>query len=413
MSSETQIPEKNPATTAQEDAANTRARKKRMLMIGGGFALIGGAWLAYHLLVGRYFEKTDNAYVGGSIVAVNAQTQGTVEAILAEENQAVKAGQDLVKLNATDAQVALSQASAQLAETTRQIQQAFNNTSVANAQVTQALTAVQGAQSALKTAQDAVSRRAPLVKTGAVSREEFATAQDALVRAKSALASAQAASIVAKTQSNTASAQVQGTDVAHHPSVERAKAAFRAAYINKKRLAVVAPIDGIIAKRFVQVGQSVAPNVPLMNIVAANQVWIDANFKETQLANLRVGQPVEVRADMYGNAVEFKGKVQGIAMGTGSAFSLIPAQNATGNWIKIVQRVPVRIVLDDPEQLKKAPLRVGMSIAATVDTHERDLPLIGSVTGDTAPSNLSTEVYAQDEAEADAAAMDIINKNQR
>ena len=410
MSTENQTPEtestatpiaptSEPSPTPEQEAANSRARKKRMILVGGGFALIGAAWLAYYLLVGRYYEETDNAYVGGSIVAVNAQTQGTVEAILAEENQEVKAGQPLVKLNATDAAVALSQASAQLAETTRQIQQAFNNTGVANAQLKQA-------QVAVKTAQDAVNRRAPLVATGAVSKEEFASAKDTLARAQAALQ-------VASSQSNTAIAQVSGTDVSHHPSVERAKAAFRAAYINQKRLAILAPMDGIVAKRFVQVGQSVSPNVPLMNIVAANQVWVDANFKETQLANLRVGQPVEIRADVYGSSVDFKGKVQGIAIGTGSAFSVLPAQNATGNWIKIVQRVPVRIVLDDPEQLKKAPLRVGMSIAATVDTHQRDLPLIGAVTGDAAPANLSTTVYDQDEKDADDAAMAIINKNQR
>jgi membrane fusion protein (multidrug efflux system) len=410
MSTENQTPEtestatpiaptSEPSLTPEQETANSRARKKRMILVGGGFALIGAAWLAYYLLVGRYYEETDNAYVGGSIVAVNAQTQGTVEAILAEENQEVKAGQSLVKLNATDAAVALSQASAQLAETTRQIQQAFNNTSVANAQLKQA-------QVAVKTAQDAVNRRAPLVGTGAVSKEEFASAKDTLARAQAALQ-------VASSQSSTAIAQVSGTDVSHHPSVERAKAAFRAAYINQKRLAILAPMDGIIAKRFVQVGQSVSPNVPLMNIVAANQVWVDANFKETQLANLRVGQPVEIRADVYGSSADFKGKVQGIAIGTGSAFSVLPAQNATGNWIKIVQRVPVRIVLDDPEQLKKAPLRVGMSIAATVDTHQRDLPLIGAVTGDAAPANLSTTVYEQDEKDADDAAMAIINKNQR
>ena len=410
MSTENQTPEtestatpiaptSEPSLTPEQETANSRARKKRMILVGGGFALIGAAWLAYYLLVGRYYEETDNAYVGGSIVAVNAQTQGTVEAILAEENQEVKAGQPLVKLNATDAAVALSQASAQLAETTRQIQQAFNNTSVANAQLKQA-------QVAVKTAQDAVNRRAPLVATGAVSKEEFASAKDTLARAQAALQ-------VASSQNSTAIAQVSGTDVSHHPSVERAKAAFRAAYINQKRLAILAPMDGIVAKRFVQVGQSVSPNVPLMNIVAANQVWVDANFKETQLANLRVGQPVEIRADVYGSSADFKGKVQGIAIGTGSAFSVLPAQNATGNWIKIVQRVPVRIVLDDPEQLKKAPLRVGMSIAATVDTHQRDLPLIGAVTGDAAPANLSTTVYEQDEKDADDAAMAIINKNQR
>ncbi|MGL4766890.1 MAG: efflux RND transporter periplasmic adaptor subunit [Formosimonas sp.] len=385
--------------TPEQISANARTRKKKLLLTGVVFASVGAAWLAYHLLVGRYHEETDNAYVSGSVVAVNAQTQGTVEAILVEENQEVKAGQTLVKLNATDAQVALNQASAQLAETTRQITQAFNNTSVTQAQLNQA-------QIALKTAQDAVNRRAPLVATGAVSKEELATARDTLARAQAALQ-------VAATQSKTANAQVADTDVAHHPSVERAKATFRAAFINQKRLSIVAPMDGVIAKRFVQIGQSVTPNLPLMNIIAANQVWIDANFKETQLANLRIGQPVSIRADVYGSAVDFKGKIQGIAMGTGSAFSVIPAQNATGNWIKIVQRVPVRIVLDAPEQLKQAPLRVGMSVAANVDTHQRDLPLIGAMPNEATQAQLSTSVYAQDEQEADAAAMKIIQKNQR
>ena len=173
---------------------------------------------------------------------------------------------------------------------------------------------------------------------------------------------------------------------------------------------MIAPIDGIVAKRYVQVGQSVAPNLPLMNLVAANQVWVDANFKETQLANLRVGQDVEIKADMYGSAVTYKGKVQGIAIGTGSAFSVLPAQNATGNWIKIVQRIPVRITID-AEQLKKFPLRVGMSMEAIVDTHARDGAVLGSTADTAATADLVTTVYTQDAAEADAAAMKIIDAN--
>ena len=382
--------------TEAQIAANAATRRKKMTMAIGAFLLMGIAFAIYYTFVARFNESTDNAYVGGNVVAINAQTSGTVEAVLAEENQEVKAGQALVTLNATDADVALTQASAQLADTTRQIRQAFNNTGITNAQLAQANTAV-------TTAQEAVNRRAPLVATGAVSKEEFATAQDALAKAK-------AAQQVAQSQNNSATAQVANTDIAHHPSVERAKAAFRSAYINQKRLAVIAPIDGIVAKRYVQVGQSVAPNLPLMNLVAANQVWVDANFKETQLANLRVGQDVEIKADMYGSAVTYTGKVQGIAIGTGSAFSVLPAQNATGNWIKIVQRIPVRITID-AEQLKKFPLRVGMSMEAIVDTHARDGAVLGSTADTAATADLVTTVYTQDAAEADAAAMKIIDAN--
>ena len=382
--------------TEAQIAANAATRRKRMTMAIGAFLLMGIAFAIYYTFVARFNESTDNAYVGGNVVAINAQTSGTVEAVLAEENQEVKAGQALATLNATDADVALTQASAQLADTTRQIRQAFNNTGITNAQLAQANTAV-------TTATDAVNRRAPLVATGAVSKEEFSTAQDNLAKAK-------AAQQVAQSQNNSATAQVANTDIAHHPSVERAKAAFRSAYINQKRLAVIAPIDGIVAKRYVQVGQSVAPNLPLMNLVAANQVWVDANFKETQLANLRVGQDVEIKADMYGSAVTYKGKVQGIAIGTGSAFSVLPAQNATGNWIKIVQRIPVRITID-AEQLKKFPLRVGMSMEAIVDTHARDGAVLGSTADTAATADLVTTVYTQDAAEADAAAMKIIDAN--
>lgn len=379
------------------DARNASTRKKRIALVIALFIILSLTWLAYYLFVGRYHETTDNAYVSGSVVAVNAQTSGTVEAILAEENQEVKAGQVLVKLNPTDAQVALSQATAQLAETTRQIQQSFNNIGVVKAQLNQA-------KKAVDTTSAAVKRREPLLKTGAVSREEFDNANDALARAQAAL-------LVTNAQNKTAIAQVSGTTIMNHPSIERAKSAFRSAYINEKRLNIVAPMDGIVAKRFVQVGQSVAPNIPLMNIVAASEVWVDANFKETQLNHLRIGQPVEIQADMYGSSVKYEGKVQGIAIGTGSAFSVLPAQNATGNWIKVVQRVPVRITLTNPEQLKKSPLRVGMSIKANVSTRVRDGAIIGAE--NIVPANLATHVYEQDEADANAAAQKIVQDNLR
>ena len=378
------------------DAHKSRQRKTRMSIAIGIFLLIGLLWALYWFFIARYHEETENAYVAGSMVVVNAQTAGTVEAILAEENQVVKAGDVLVKLSPTDAQVALAQASAQLANATRQIQNVFNTVSVTRAQMVQA-------NSAVKTAQDAVNRRAALVKTGAVSREEYDQAVNALNQAL-------AAQKTTMEQNKSAGAQVAGTTTQNHPAIEAAKAAFRSAYINNKRLAVLAPTDGVIAKRNVQVGQQISQGVPLMSIVAANQLWVEANFKETQLANLRVGQTVELTSDVFGSGVKFKGTVQGIGIGTGSAFSVLPAQNATGNWIKIVQRIPVRIQLD-AEELKAHPLRVGMSMIANVNTHQRDGAVLGTVAGSDGLSNLTTNVYAQDEEEANREADKIINAN--
>ena len=378
------------------DAHKSRQRKKRMSIAIGIFLLIGLLWALYWFFIARYHEETENAYVAGSMVVVNAQTAGTVEAILAEENQVVKAGDVLVKLSPTDAQVALAQASAQLANATRQIQNVFNTVSVTRAQMVQA-------NSAVKTAQDAVNRRAVLVKTGAVSREEYDQAVNALNQAL-------AAQKTTMEQNKSAGAQVAGTTTQNHPAIEAARAAFRSAYINNKRLAVLAPTDGVIAKRNVQVGQQISQGVPLMSIVAANQLWVEANFKETQLANLRVGQAVELTSDVFGSGVKFKGTVQGIGIGTGSAFSVLPAQNATGNWIKIVQRIPVRIQLD-AEELKAHPLRVGMSMIANVNTHQRDGAVLGTVAGSDGLSNLTTNVYAQDEEEANREADKIINAN--
>ena len=378
------------------DAHKSRQRKTRMSIAIGIFLLIGLLWGLYWFFIARYHEETENAYVAGSMVVVNAQTAGTVEAILAEENQVVKAGDVLVKLSPTDAQVALAQAGAQLANATRQIQNVFNTVSVTRAQMVQA-------NSAVKTAQDAVNRRAALVKTGAVSREEYDQAVNALNQAL-------AAQKTTMEQNKSAGAQVAGTTTQNHPAIEAAKAAFRSAYINNKRLAVLAPTDGVIAKRNVQVGQQISQGVPLMSIVAANQLWVEANFKETQLANLRVGQTVELTSDVFGSGVKFKGTVQGIGIGTGSAFSVLPAQNATGNWIKIVQRIPVRIQLD-AEELKAHPLRVGMSMVANVNTHQRDGAVLGTVAGSDGLSNLTTNVYAQDEEEANREADKIINAN--
>ena len=342
------------STTDAADAQNQRKRKLGLTIAIGLFLLIGLAWAAYWFLYARFHETTENAYVSGNMVMVNAQTVGTVEAIMADENQEIKAGQVLIKLNPTDAQVALSQAQAQLAQATRQIQNAFNNAGVANAQLSQAASAV-------LIAQDAVNRRAKLVPTGAVSKEEYDQALNALKQA-------QAAYKTANEQNKTASAQIAGTTTLNHPAIEAAKAAFRSAYINNKRLAVLAPIDGVVAKRSVQVGQQISPGVPLMTMVAANQVWVEANFKETELEKMKVGQPATIEVDSY-PGVKWKAHVASIAPASGAEFSVLPPQNATGNWVKIVQRIPVRLEIDSAAA--DAPqLRAGMSADVHVELRD-------------------------------------------
>ena len=317
-----------------------------------------GIW---YYTIGRWYEGTDDAYVNGNVVQITPQVAGTVVKINADDGNLVHKGDVLVEIDGSDARIALQQAEAQLARSVRQVRGLYSNVESG-----QAVVAAQ--KVSLDRARADYARRQGLVATGAISAEELAHARDALAAAESQLASTQQ-------QLSTTRALVDETVIAKHPDVLAAAATLRVAYLNDARSKIYAPVDGYVAKRSVQVGQRLQPGMPLMAVVPLNQVWVDANFKETQLAHMRIGQPVTLKSDLYGSKVEFKGKVQSLGVGTGSAFSLLPAQNATGNWIKIVQRVPVRIELDARE-LDKNPLRIGLSMAVDVNLHDQSGPAL-------------------------------------
>lgn len=386
--------------SASAPVAQPAARRRGLTIIAAAVVLSGAAWGGWHWLHGRHHQSTDNAYVAGNVVQITPQVGGTVVAILADDNDAVKAGQALVQLDTADFKVALDQAEAQLAQTVREVRALYAGNATLRAQVALREADLARVQADLAKAQDDVDRRTPLVATGAVGKEEFQHASAQLSAAKSALAAARSAALAAKEQLSTGLVMTDGTTVEQHPNVQRAAARVREAALALKRAELPAPIEGHVAKRAVQLGQRVQAGAPLMTVVALDHLWVDANFKEGQLAELRIGQPAELKADVYGNQVTYHGTVQGLGAGTGAAFSLLPAQNATGNWIKVVQRVPVRIALDAKE-LAAHPLRVGLSMEATVDVSKQDGKMLADAPR--AASQVQTAVYAaQDSGAADA-----------
>ena len=274
----------------------------------------------------------------------------------ADDTQFVKAGQTLVRLDEADSKVALDQAEAQLARTVREVRSLFATSA-------QLQSAIAIRQSELATAESDLARRERLASSGAISGEELQHAREAVSGARAELSGAQQ-------QFAANRARVDHTTIDDHPDVKNAAAHVRDAYLAYARTALPAPVSGFVAKRAVQLGQRVSPGTPLMAIVPLDQVWVDANFKEPQLASMRIGQPVTLHADIYGGKIVYHGRIAGFGAGTGSAFALLPAQNATGNWIKIVQRVPVRIGLD-PQELAAHPLQIGLSMQAEVDTRQR------------------------------------------
>jgi membrane fusion protein (multidrug efflux system) len=326
-----------------------------MAIIATLFIVIGIACASYWLLISRYHEETEDAYVQGNVVQVTPQVQGTVSQILVEDTDSVQAGQPLLTFDNADAELAVSQAEAQLAQTVREVRTLYSTHAQSEANV-----ALRVAE--LARAQDDYTRRQQLKTTGAVSNEE-------LRHAELAVGVALAAVNAAKEQVASGRALIAGTNVEHHPNVLKAAAHLQEAMLTKSRMTIYAPVSGQIAKRNVQVGQRMNPGTPLMAIVPLDQLWVDANFKEAQLRKVRIGQPVVLTTDLYGSKVVYQGRVIGLAAGTGSAFALLPAQNATGNWIKVVQRLPVRIALDSKE-LAANPLRIGLSVVASVDLHE-------------------------------------------
>lgn len=335
-------------------APQTRSNRRgpALVALAAVVVVAGLGWVVYDLVFTRNIVSTDDAYVSGDIVQITSKMAGTVIALRADDTQAVHQGDSLIELDPADANIAMSSAEAGLAQSVRNVKTLL-------AQADQLRAQIDAREADLKRAQDDAKRRSALIATGAVSREDFAHSQDSSTSQTAALAAAQA-------QLEQTLAQIGGTPVGAHPDVLAAAAKLRNAALALRRTHIIAPIDGIVARRNVQVGQRVEAGTPLMAVVPLADVWIDANFKENQLQRMRVGQPVTVTADIYGGKVNYHGKVAGLSAGSGSAFALLPAQNATGNWIKIVQRLPVRILLD-PAELKANPLRIGLSTNVRVD----------------------------------------------
>ena len=353
---------------------NSRDRNSRVSRAAVAGALVGGSaaclreWQRY-----QQSEQTLNE-AACTVIKETAKASlisGTVTAIYADEMDRVQAGAPLVQLDGADARIALAQAEAALGQAVRQVRTLYVNNDGLAAQVRLRDADVVKARNQLGVAQQDLARRQALGSGGAVSGEELAHARAQVTTAQTAVDAAQAAVVTAREQLTSNRALTEGTPVEQHPSVLAAAAKVREAWIAAHRMTLPAPVSGYVSKRNVQLGQRVAPGAPLMAVVPLDTLWVDANFKENQLRNLRLGQPVKMTADLYGKKVEYKGTIAGMGVGTGSAFALLPAQNATGNWIKVVQRVPVRIALD-AEQLKANPLRVGLSMDVTVDTQDRN-----------------------------------------
>ena len=407
---ETSKPETpKPLAPQASTAADRNPARRRALTGVAGLVLVAGvAYGAYWALVLNHYESTDNAYVQGNVVQLTPQVGGTVVSINADDTDHVKAGQVLVKLDPADAQLALDQAEAQLAQTVREVRTLYANNSTLRAQIALREADLSRAKSDEARSQDDVSRRAPLLATGAVGKEEFNHTTATLSAAKSGVLAAQSAVMAARDQLSANQTLTDGIAVDQHPTVLRAAGRVREAFIALRRADLVAPVDGFVAKRSVQLGQRVQAGAPLMSVIALNQLWVEANFKESQLKNLRIGQPVTLAADVYGTKVEYRGEIEGLGAGTGSAFSLLPAQNATGNWIKVVQRVPVRIKLDAKE-LAEHPLRVGLSMDAKVNIAKTDGRMLANDSG--RQSVAQTTVYDSNNAAADAEVRRIVAAN--
>ncbi|HPB22436.1 MAG TPA: HlyD family efflux transporter periplasmic adaptor subunit [Novosphingobium sp.] len=367
-------------TTPEEDNAT---RQKRKRLFGGlltAVAVVGVGWFTYDALIASQHVATDNAYVGANVAQITPLVGGPVAEVLVEDTQAVKRGDVLVRLDDTDARLALAQAEAALANTERRVRGIVATDGELAAQVsaraadrTQAAARMAAARADIDKARIDLQRREALAASGSVSGDELTTARNALSTATANLRAAEAAQSLATANAAAATSSrkansvlIENTTTDTHPEVLAARAARDQARVNLERMVLRAPVDGVISRRQVQVGQRVQPGAMLMVVVPVHQAYVDANFKEVQLAKVKPGQPVTLTSDLYGNNVTYTGKVMGFSGGTGAAFSVVPAQNATGNWIKVVQRLPVRIALD-PKQLAEHPLRVGLSMNVDID----------------------------------------------
>ena len=372
-----------------------QARRTRWLLIAvTGFVLVGVAATAYWWLFASNYEQTDDAYVAGDLVNVSSQISGTVVSIDADETDFVQKGQELVKLDDTDARIALQAAEDQLAKAVRQVHTIFTSRDELSAVLAQR-------QADFSRARSDLERRKSLGESGAVSGEEISHARDAVDAAQQAL-------IAAEKNLAGGIALLGRTGVSDNPDVKVAANAVENAWIALRRTSIHAPVSGYIARRPAQLGERTTQGNPLLSIVPLERLRVEANFKEVQLNRMRIGQPVKIVADIYGSRVEYQGTVAGLGLGTGAAFALLPAQNATGNWIKVVQRVPVRVALD-PRQLAAHPLRIGLSTHASVDVREASGPQLAQ-----APRKepvLNTDIYTIDMSEVTARIAQIVADN--
>lgn len=373
------------AQSPQPSASKKKKRKSVLIVLALIFVLIGIAWGVYWFLVLRHFQETDDAYVAGNQVQVMAQVSGSVNKVWFEDTDFVKKGDVLVSLDKTDAEQAFEKAQTALATSVRQTHQLMINGKQYQASITLQQTALAQAEADLK-------RREPLGAANLIGREELQHARDAVATAKAQLD-------VAIQQYNANQAMILNTSLENQPAVQQSAAELRDAWLALQRTEIRSPMDGFISRRSVQVGSQISTSTPLLAVVPATNLWVDANFKETQLAGVRIGQPATVVADIYGDEVIYQGKVVGLDMGTGSAFSLLPAQNATGNWIKVVQRLPVRIELNQ-EDIARHPLRIGLSTLVKIDTTSKE------------GSALATSARQQAAYSSNALAIDLAPVNQ-
>jgi membrane fusion protein, multidrug efflux system len=381
------------AEADQPQQTQAPAKRKLLLSLLAATVVVAGAgYGTYYYTTGRFYQSTDDAYVNGNLVQLTPQVSGTVIAVNADDTQIVKQGAPVVTLDGADAKVALENAEATLGQTVRQVSGLYVDNDFYAATVAQR-------QADLVRANDDLKRRQAVAETGAVSGEDIAHARDAVT-------SAQAALDAARQQAEANHALTDRTSIEQHPNVQAAASKVRDAYLNYARDTLPAPVTGYVARRSVQVGQRVAPGTPLMAIVPLDGVWVDANFKEGQLRHMRIGQPVTLTADVYGSSVKYHGRVVGFSAGTGAAFAVLPAQNATGNWIKVVQRLPARIQLDQNE-LTAHPLRIGLSMQVDVNTHDETGAQLGAATN----TSYRTDVFAEYGADADAEIARIIAQN--
>ena len=366
-------------TEELSDAALKHKRKKALTVVGLILLIVALAYAVWAIFF-NHFISTDNASVGAETASITSMVNGQVAEVLVSDTKAVKKGDLLLRIDNRDAEIALAQAQAELMKAKRQYKQTQANSSALNSQVfvsddgiNSAKAQVAKAQADLNKAQDDLARRQTLAASGAISKEELSTAQSAVKNAEAGLALNQAG--LAQAQSSQKAAQstlaanealIRGSNETSAPDVLIAETHVKQALLDLERTEIKAPFDGVITRRNIQVGQRVAPGSVLMMLVPITQLYVDANFKENQLPKVKVGQKVTLISDLYGSDVEFNGTVVGFSGGTGSAFALIPAQNATGNWIKVVQRLPVRIALD-PKELADHPLRVGLSMDAKIN----------------------------------------------